>query len=110
MTPLPWPIAHVVGDYLLQDHLMAQHKTHSSFWCWVHCIFYMIPFLLCGLETWQLGLIMGQHFVQDRWRLANRWQVFFRQSTPEQWPVGPFVVDQAFHLVWITLVVWLGQA
>lgn len=109
MIPLPWPLAHVIGDYLLQNHQM-QKKTTSSFWCAVHVWFYMVPFFLCGFRWWQLLLIAAQHFVQDRWRLANKWQQFYRQSTPEQWPVGPFVVDQAFHLVWIYGVVWVGQA
>ncbi len=43
MSPL---VAHLVGDFILQNEWMASNKKHRSFACLVHVLVYLLPFLL----------------------------------------------------------------
>ena len=102
-------VAHLVGDFLLQDDGMAKNKAQRHGWCLYHICAYQSPFfvlVLFGLLpplAWLL--IVAQHYVQDRWALHLRWMKFYGQTPPERWPVGPLCVDQSMHLAWIALVV-----
>jgi hypothetical protein len=64
-------VAHLVGDYVLQSHWMAQEKTRRSFAAAVHVACYALPFLLLRPSPLALAVIVGTHFVIDRWRLAR---------------------------------------
>lgn len=64
-------LAHLAGDYLLQSHWMAQNKTVRHAPAAVHAIAYTLPFLALTRDPRRLALIMGSHFVIDRWRLAR---------------------------------------
>lgn len=64
-------LAHAVGDYLLQSDWMAKEKTKRSFAAFVHCVFYLLPFLLITQNATTLAVIGGTHFVIDRWQLAR---------------------------------------
>lgn len=64
-------VAHGVGDYLLQSEWMAREKTRRSLAAFVHCVFYLIPFLFITLDPAALAVIFGTHFVIDRWHLAR---------------------------------------
>lgn len=64
-------LAHAVGDYLLQSHWMAQRKTSQSFAATVHALTYALPFLLLRPSWWALVVIVGSHFLIDRFRLAR---------------------------------------
>ncbi len=70
-------IAHLVGDYVLQNHWMATRKTIHSFVAWVHAIFYTLPFLILTRSPRALLVIWGTHFVIDRFRLAKYWMQFW---------------------------------
>lgn len=100
-------IAHLVGDFLLQNHWM-QAKGKSSFVCIVHVAAYSIPFWFLvwrGWISWQfVALILGQHWLQDRFALHLRWMIFYKQSPPSAWPVGPLCIDQAMHLAFVGLI------
>jgi len=100
-------IAHLVGDFLLQNDWM-QRKTVSSFVCSVHIAAYSVPFImlvLAGrLEAWMLLCILTQHWLQDRFSLHRYWMTFFRQTPPDKWPIGPLCMDQSFHLAFIGLL------
>jgi len=105
-----WIFAHLIGDYLLQNDWMALGKKRSSWICGVHVFTYMIPFLFCGLEWWQLALIAGQHFAQDRtgfivWLMKVKGSAGFAQP-----PMGPWsiiVTDNIIHILWIAAIVRL---
>lgn len=100
-------IAHLAGDFLLQNHWM-QRKSASSFVCTVHVLAYSLPFIALislGLSAWVLGLILCEHWLQDRFALHVKWMGLYRQTTPDKWPVGPLCVDQAWHLVSIATFV-----
>lgn len=70
-------IAHLIGDYVLQNHWMAINKTTNSFAAWCHVCLYGIPFLFL-VDSWTaLAVIVGTHFVIDRFRLAQYWVDFW---------------------------------
>lgn len=82
-------LAHAVGDYVLQSHWMATEKTKRSLACVVHVVFYALPFLLLRPSLAALVVIVGSHFVIDRWRLA-RFVVYWKnrlQPLPD--PAAP---------------------
>jgi len=64
-------LLHLIGDFLTQSHWMAENKTKSSFAAACHAIVYSLPFLLLG-PSWQaFAVILGTHFLIDRFRLAR---------------------------------------
>lgn len=64
-------LAHAVGDYVLQSDWMATEKTKRSIAALVHAITYGLPFLLLRPSLLAMAVIIGTHFVIDRWRLAR---------------------------------------
>ena len=106
--------AHLVGDFVLQNQVMAEAKASDSFICFVHVNLYMVPFCLLSVYTpisdWMYLAIAIQHFLQDRFALHLRWMAWFEQSPPDKWPTGPLCVDQAMHIGFIWLCVLLGSS
>lgn len=81
---MPELLAHLVGDYVLQSHVMATRKTSSWLWAFVHALFYGLPFLL--LASWPAWLvIIGTHAVIDRLGIARRWCQFYGVGFPGLW-------------------------
>jgi hypothetical protein len=72
-------LAHLVGDYILQSHWMAQEKTKQSFAAAAHAGTYTLPFLFLTWEPGPLGFICFTHFLIDRFRLA-RYVVWFKNG------------------------------
>lgn len=72
-------VAHLVGDYILQSHWMAQEKTKQSLAAGVHAISYTLPFAFLTWNPLALAFICGTHFLIDRFRLA-RWVVWFKNG------------------------------
>jgi len=72
-------LCHMIGDYILQSDWMAQNKTKKTIAALAHVATYSIPFLvmmiLTGLPIAKMLLpllvIVGTHFIIDRWRLAR---------------------------------------
>jgi hypothetical protein len=100
-------IAHLVGDFILQNEWMAREKKRSSFACLVHVAVYMVPFLLCTMAWWQFTLIAVQHFAQDRTGFVFWWMRVWKRVHPDYWGAIGLFVDQAFHLTWIAIVLSL---
>ena len=75
-------VAHAVGDYLLQSEWMATEKIKRSFAAFVHCIFYILPFLFITQNPYTLAIIGGTHFFIDRWQMA-RYVVWIKNAP---WP------------------------
>jgi len=100
-------IAHLIGDFLLQNHWM-QTKSKDSFVCTVHVACYSAFFWF--LIPWWLVLpILIEHWLQDRFALHIKWMNFYKQTTPDKWPVGPLCMDQSFHLAFIAMISWMGK-
>jgi hypothetical protein len=72
-------LAHLLGDYILQSHWMAQNKAKQSFAAAVHAVTYTLPFIFITRSFTALALICGSHFLVDRFRLA-RWVVWFKNG------------------------------
>lgn len=72
-------LAHLVGDYLLQSHWMAQEKTKHSVAAIIHAICYTLPFAFLTWNGSALAAICLSHFVIDRFRLA-RWVVWIKNG------------------------------
>lgn len=64
-------LAHAIGDYIIQSDWMATEKTKKSLAAAVHVVTYALPFLLITTSWAALAVIVGTHFVIDRWRLAR---------------------------------------
>ncbi|MCS3692048.1 hypothetical protein ABIF07_001036 [Bradyrhizobium elkanii] len=64
-------LAHLVGDYILQSHWMANEKTKQSLAAGVHAVTYTLPFVFLTQNPIALALICGSHFLVDRFRLAR---------------------------------------
>jgi chromate transport protein ChrA len=64
-------IAHMVGDYIIQSDWMANNKTKWSLACFLHVITYALPFLFFRPSLLSLTVIVGTHFIIDRWWLAR---------------------------------------
>lgn len=84
---MPQLIAHLLGDYVLQNHWMANQKTSSSLPALVHVLFYGLPFaFIIGVldqgSWWSLLVIVSTHFVIDRFRLAKHWVAFWGVGEP----------------------------
>jgi hypothetical protein len=103
-------LAHCIGDYLLQNDWMAQNKKKSSLICAIHSFIYCIPFIFLNLSWYQLFLIFGQHHIQDRynfvmWYMKKTGKINF--SKPPFVPWSIFIIDNIFHLIWISIVILL---
>jgi hypothetical protein len=64
-------LAHAIGDYVLQSDWMASHKTRRWAPCALHVITYGIPFLFLWPSWNAMVLIVGTHYLIDRYRLAR---------------------------------------
>jgi hypothetical protein len=100
-------VAHLIGDWLLQNDWMARHKAslrHPA--SWLHAGIHAV--LLGWLLGWQGGLFIGlTHLLVDT-RVPQRWwSGFFRQTTDG--PMGEHVRiwgDQVIHIAMIALWFW----
>ena len=64
-------LCHILGDYVFQSHWMATNKTKSSVAALCHVLTYAVPFLFLKPSVAAMVIIIGSHFVIDRWRLAR---------------------------------------
>ena len=105
-----WIYAHLIGDYLFQNDKLSKLKKESSFWCFIHVVLYMLPFLFCGLSNLQLIAIAIQHYLIDRGNFVNEFMDFKGSWVGENprpiWSI--ILMDNILHILWIAFVVWLG--
>ena len=71
-------LAHVAGDYLLQNKWMALEKVHRWFPAFVHGAVYSLPFLFITTEPAAIAIIAGTHVVIDRYRVA-KWAMWVKE-------------------------------
>ena len=102
-------LAHLIGDFLIQNEWMAINKKKSSFACLVHAVTYLIPFLFSNLAWWQLILIGATHFAQDRSAFVLWWLENWKRIPEKHWGTTPMFVDQTFHILIIQIVIWLPE-
>lgn len=64
-------ILHLIGDYVTQSDWMANNKTKRSWPALCHAVIYSLPFLLLKPSWTAFAVILGTHFLIDRFRLAR---------------------------------------
>lgn len=64
-------ILHLFGDYVTQSDWMAQNKTKRSWPALCHAVVYSLPFLILKPSVTAFAVILGTHFLIDRFRLAR---------------------------------------
>jgi hypothetical protein len=74
---MPELLAHLVGDYVLQSHVMATRKTSSLAWAFIHAAFYTLPFLLLTQSPAALAVILVTHAIIDRLAVARHFCAFY---------------------------------
>jgi len=110
MTTFNWLlVAHLVGDWMLQNDWMARNKQNGLLnrAIAVHCIIYTLTtlaavWLAAGNTSVQppyflfsLGIFLS-HWLIDATNLARYWSHFFRQSDTH---FVRIMVDQTMHVV-----------
>lgn len=64
-------LCHLIGDYILQPHWMANKKTSDLGVALMHGVLYSIPFMFLTNNLSAYLIIVLTHTVIDRYRLAN---------------------------------------
>lgn len=98
-----WLIAHLIGDYLLQNDWMALNKKKWHLPCLVHCLLYTAAvFVLTGWQPWAIAIVFAAHYAQDHTNIVLRWMNLIGQKQFATGPCSPWsiiVVDNVLHLV-----------
>lgn len=64
-------VAHMTGDYFLQNNWLATNKTSESYICAIHCFLYTLSVsVICQWFDWRLIVVFISHFILDRFRLS----------------------------------------
>ncbi len=58
-------LCHLIGDYVLQDDYLAQHKGRNWYVLFAHCVIYLVPFYCFFGFVWQLIPVFVLHFIVD---------------------------------------------
>jgi hypothetical protein len=94
-------VAHMIGDYLLQNKWMATRKRAFLLPCLVHVALYALAVaVICRWFDWRLLVVAGTHFLMDRYGLAAKWRQWFSGDQELPWII---TADNSVHL----LVLWL---
>lgn len=114
MTGLYILLAHLVGDYILQNDWMAQEKTKRWWPAIVHGTLYTLPYTLITQSPWALLIIGGTHIVIDRFRLVKQLIWAVNQLTPKSYRYSWAEAKNAFGYksdkpawmaVWLMIIV-----
>ncbi|NUM49276.1 MAG: DUF3307 domain-containing protein [Anaerolineales bacterium] len=102
-------IAHLIGDFLLQNEWMAMNKRKSAWACFIHVLIYLLPMLFTSLNEWQLLFIGVTHFLQDHTDFVFWWMRAYKRVPEQHWGVIPLLVDQGFHFLAIEIALYVGN-
>jgi hypothetical protein len=105
-------VAHAIGDYVLQSDWMAQEKTSRHLPAAAHALTYGLPFLVFRPSLAAFAVIVGTHFIIDRWRLARHLVYAKNQAAParhrypwsEAQPTGYHESRAPWMTVWLMIV------
>lgn len=97
-----WFMAHLIGDFLLQNDWMALNKKSRSWPCFVHVALYTLTvWAVMRWPWWAIVIVFVTHFAQDRtnfivWFMQHKGQQKF--ASPPMAPWSIIVVDNVLHL------------
>ena len=58
-------IAHLIGDYVLQNDFLAKTKGENWYHLFVHSALYVVPFYILFGFGWEIWLLLWHHFTID---------------------------------------------
>ena len=58
-------ICHMLGDYFLQVDFIAKTKGDNWYHLIVHCILYLVPFIVVFGIDWRIYLLLIHHIIVD---------------------------------------------
>ncbi|MGE5396709.1 MAG: DUF3307 domain-containing protein [Chitinophagales bacterium] len=104
-------VGHLVGDFLFQTHWMAENKNTKLWPLFVHSLVYTLTvyafsWLTGGISYWGMAIIFLSHFLLDQRSFTRWWLDNISKSSGLIWM--QFAIDQVFHIVFLTLVVFLN--
>jgi len=70
-------LAHLIGDYILQNHTMANLKKQYGLAAAIHAVLYTVPFFFLTTSPIALLVICVTHGVIDHFSLAQYWVRFW---------------------------------
>jgi hypothetical protein len=59
-------LAHALGDYFLQTSYIANGKGKDDYLLFIHCVLYVVPFVIFFGITWHLIPLFVIHVIADR--------------------------------------------
>lgn len=65
-------VCHLFGDYVLQTDFIAKTKGENFYHLIVHCVLYIVPFILVGVRINLLWFIFATHLVIDYFKAINK--------------------------------------
>jgi len=98
-------IAHLFGDYILQNHWMANKKLTSFPVALIHALFYGLPFLFLTHSPVAIGIIVLSHAIIDRLRLAKYWCQFWGVGQSSVFAKKVGTAAPPFLSVWLLIIV-----
>lgn len=114
MLGLQIVLAHLVGDYLLQNDYLANEKTKRWKPAVIHGVLYTVPFAFITQSWAALLVICVTHIVIDRLRLAKHFIWAVNQIAPKgfrySWTeardnAGYTAAKPAWMSVWLMIIV-----
>lgn len=103
-------VAHLVADWLLQNHWMATYKTsltHPA--AWVHSGIHFL-FLWPIFGPWVAFLLFASHILIDTRKPLQWWRATIRQTTDPENPASIHVAfwgDQVLHILCIAVAAFV---
>lgn len=121
MMNLYWGLlAHLIGDYIIQNDYIANEKTKKTLPTLIHVCLYSLPFYFIVGCSWSLLIIAGTHFFIDRFRLAVYWiklinwnwkskNFGFNDDKPLWMSFWLMIIyDNIFHIIFNSIAIYIN--
>lgn len=83
-------IAHLIGDYVLQNDFLAKTKGENWYHLFVHSALYVVPFYILFGWGWEILLLFIHHFLID--------------AEKARWGIIGYTCDQVCHYLMAILL------
>lgn len=95
-------VAHMMGDYLLQNTWMAMNKARRVEPCLLHSFLYTLAVsVVCGWWDWRALVVGASHYVIDHYRIGVWWRQLYSRDTDLPWVI---TADNTMHLLILFLL------
>lgn len=106
-------LAHIIGDFYLQNQSMADKKEYSIKWLLFHCLCYWAAVMIAlvpimSLKVFMFGTVQAiLHAIIDVGKFA---EIYILKKNKKLMPLKErniFVLDQALHVTSIVIIAYL---